>query len=179
MEVNGGGYFVVGALIGDTANQFKSNFGFWRNGKTRVPGEKPLGKEWGSNKLDLNMEEVKNSECCVAPGTSIRVTVPKRLDLCYYFGTIYTIHLYFDLNMSTDQDIERGSHYRKVSATPTSLWQNIRFYYKICNRGFFSYVTGRCGRISNKGSYRWSMEILESHGFLMLYKNPGLEIMEN
>ena len=55
------------------------------------------------------MEEVKNSECCVAPGTSVRVTVPKRLDLCYYFGTFYTIHLYFDLNMSTDQDIERGS----------------------------------------------------------------------
>ena len=33
------------------SNQFKSNVGFWREGKTGVPGEKPLGAEKRTNKL--------------------------------------------------------------------------------------------------------------------------------
>jgi len=36
-------------------NQVKSNVGFWLEGKTRVPGEKPLRAEKRTNKLNPHM----------------------------------------------------------------------------------------------------------------------------
>ena len=48
---------------------------FRREGKTGVPGEKPLGAEWRTNKL---------SPYHAAPGNRTRVTLVE--GECFYFG---------------------------------------------------------------------------------------------
>ena len=71
-------------------NQIKSNVGFWREGKTRVPREKPLRAEYRTNKLRPPMTPSPGIE----PGThwwkaSTLTTVPTLLgklkrDSCMY-----------------------------------------------------------------------------------------------
>ena len=61
-----------GLLIEETGNQIKStqiksNVGFWREGKTGVPGEEPLGAEQRTNKLNPHVTSDPGNERVISP----------------------------------------------------------------------------------------------------------------
>ena len=57
---------IEGTTTQTESQQIKSNVGFWWEGKTGVPGEKPLRTEWGTNKLNSHMaasQEIEPGPC--------------------------------------------------------------------------------------------------------------------